>query len=119
MGTSEREVPMFGFLGLFTFLVVVALTLNLPLLLLLVLGLRRRLPRQVCAALVGVGFAAAAGYMLWRIEWFDVWRHGMPPIGYLISLYVPYLSVIGAIGYTIGHAIAPKRRPSPRIVAES
>jgi hypothetical protein len=92
-------------------LLAVAVVFNLPLLLLL-LALRRRLPRQVCGALVGLGFAVAVAYIMWRIEWFDVWRHGFPSVGYLVSAYVPHMSVCGVIGYAIGYAIG-RKGPGP------
>jgi hypothetical protein len=97
-----------------TFLLVVAVALNLPLLL-LTLILRGGIPRQVCAALVGGGFAAAVAYMIWRIEWFDVWRHGTPAVSYLLTAFVPYVGAFGVVGYSIGHAIAGKARESESV----
>lgn len=97
------------FISFLTFLLLVAAALNLPLLL-LTLTLRRRLPRQVCAVLVGGGFAIAVAYTIWRIEWFGVWRHGTPSMGYLSTAFLPYMSAFGVIGYSIGHSIAGKAR---------
>ena len=100
---------MFGFLSVLTFLLVVTVTLDLPLLL-LTLGLRRVWPRQVCAALVGARFAGAVGYAIWRLEWNDVWRHGIPSVGYMVAVFVPYLSVFGALGFALGRAMTIKDR---------
>ena len=51
---------------------------------------RRRLAPSVVRGLLAEGFAAAAIYMIWRIEWFDVWRHGVPPVGYMLTAFGPY-----------------------------
>jgi hypothetical protein len=90
-------------------LLAVTVVFNLPLLLLL-LVLRRRVPRQVCGALVAAGFSIAVAYIIWRIEWFDVWRHGVPSVGYLLTVYLPSMSTFGVIGYATGYVIARKRQ---------
>ena len=35
---------------------------------------------------------------LWAVEWFDVWRHGIPSLSYLLELYLPWLVAVGAVG---------------------
>jgi hypothetical protein len=50
------------------------------------------------------------------MEWFDVWRHGIPPVGYIITAYTPYTAALGFIGWFIGGLIA---RPTRRGLATS
>jgi H+/Cl- antiporter ClcA len=70
--------------------------------------LRRRISRPVGCALLAAAFASVTTYTLWRIEWFDVWRHGVPPLSYLL-IYAVYGSVFGAIGWFLARAILPGR----------
>ena len=69
---------------------------------------RRRISRPVGCALLAAAFASVSTYTLWRIEWFDVWRHGVPPLSYLL-IYACYASVFGAIGWFLARAILPRR----------
>jgi hypothetical protein len=85
-----------GFLTLYTYLLFTALLYNAPLLLV-------------------VGFAAAAIYMIWRIEWFDVWRHGVPPVGYMLTAFGPYSASVAAAGWGLGALVVPRARVAPRI----
>jgi hypothetical protein len=90
-----------GFLISFAgFLFVNALLLNAPVVLVLWLARRRITPRPA-RVLLASGFAAATFYMLYRIEWFDVWRHGMPSLTYLASGYLPWVALAGAAGWAI------------------
>jgi hypothetical protein len=62
-------------------------------------------------SLIAASFGASAGYMLWRIEWFDIWRHGTPPLSYLVG-YVPYIGAFAAIRWLLAGAVLgrPTRR---------
>lgn len=90
----------------FSFLLVTALVYNAPLILIVRLA-RNRLGRLVSRSLIATGFAVSIGYWLWRVEWNDVWRHGVPPASYLFSVYVPYLAGFAAAGWVVGTLIAP------------
>ena len=102
---------LIGFLTLYTFLLATALLFNAPLVL-IVLAVRRRIapaPRGLLAA----GFAAAAIYMIWRMEWFDVWRHGIPSAGYMLTAFGPYSAAVAATGWALG-ALMSRARVAPR-----
>ena len=90
-----------------------ALAINAPLILVLVV-IRRRLLRRTSAGIVALGFAAAASYMLWRMEWFDVWRHGIPSIDYVLTAFGPYAAGTGAVGWWLGGRIVPRERAGQR-----
>jgi hypothetical protein len=104
-----------NFLNLFTFFIAFAVVVNVPFLL-IAFFLRKRLERRIIRAMLAVGFAFATAYLLWRMEWFDVWRHGIPPVGYIITAYTPYTAALGFIGWFIGGLIA---RPTRRGLATS
>ena len=73
-----REMyPMASECPRYTLLLGAALVYNAPLLL-IAAATRRRLPRNMARSLIAMGFAAAAVYTIWKMEWFDVWRHGRP-----------------------------------------
>ena len=72
---------------------------NVPLIVLLGIA-RNRIDRRVIRALVACGFAVATMFTLWRLEWFDVWRQGVPGVTYLL-FYVPYVAGAAAIGWVI------------------
>lgn len=90
------------------FLLLSALMLNLPLL--AVLLLTRRLGRRASAAAVSAGFVLATAVVLWQIEWFDVWRLGVPSAGYIVRAYLPFLAGAALVGWMIGGAIGRRRR---------
>jgi hypothetical protein len=96
-----------GPLPILTYLLVVALVFNTPLVILCLLG-RRWLNPTLIRVLIATGFAATTGYVIWRMEWFDMWRHGMPRASYLLGAYVPYVAVYGGIGWFIGSRVAPE-----------
>jgi hypothetical protein len=97
-----------GPLPILTYLLVVAVVFKTPLVILCLLAPRWLAP-LVVRMLIAIGFAAASGCVIWRIEWFDLWRQGMPPVGYLLTVYAPYVAVYGGIGWFIGSRIAPGR----------
>ena len=98
-----------GPLLFFFILLIVALIVNAPAIL-LVLLLRNRMDRRYANVLLASGFAAATAYFIWRIEWFDVFRHGMPPVGYFLGAFFPYMTVLGAVGWFLGTLITPRTR---------
>ena len=70
---------------------------------------RRRISRPAGCALLAAAFASVTTYTLWRMEWFDVWRHGVPPLSYLL-VYACYASVFGTIGWFLARTILPSPR---------
>ncbi len=98
-----------GLLTLYTFLLATALLFNAPLVL-IVLAVRRRMAPGAARGLLAAGFAAAAIYMIWRMEWFDVWRHGIPSVGYMLTAFGPYTTAVAAAGWGLGALIVPRVR---------
>jgi preprotein translocase subunit Sec61beta len=68
-------------------LVANALIFNAPLLIAARLARERLHPLAPRLALA-VGFALATAYRLWDMEWFDVWRHGVPSVRYMLVAYL-------------------------------
>jgi hypothetical protein len=93
-------------MAFFTYLLITALVYNAPLILVVRIT-RDRIGPRASRILIATGFAAATGYTLWRVEWYDVWRHGMPSAYYLLSVYVPFLSGYAAVGWLFGTLVAP------------
>jgi hypothetical protein len=94
-----------GFLISFAgFLFLNALLLNAPVALVLWLA-RRRIALRTAQTVLACGFAAATFYMLYRMEWFDVWRHGMPSLASLAAGYLPWVAAAGAAGWAIAGRI--------------
>jgi hypothetical protein len=52
-------------------------------------------------------FAAAMAHFIWRVEWFDVLRWGIPSFR-LLAVYAAYVSVAGAIGWFLAVLVTPK-----------
>jgi len=48
-------------------------------------------------------------YMLWTMEWFDVWRHGVPPARYLLRAYLPLILALGSAGWLVGGLVVRER----------
>ena len=74
-------------------------------------GLARsnRLGSLMSRSLIALGFAGSTAYWLWSIERNDMWRHGAPPVHYLLTLYGPYLIGYAAVGWLIATFIVPSR----------
>jgi hypothetical protein len=116
------DQPLFGnnpavryvvvWLEMLTFLLGVAVLLSAPLLL-VIFALRRWIPRTAARALLASSFAAAVAYQIWRMEWFDVWRHGFPGTSYLLTAFAPYMLVFGWLGWCVG-GLVYRRTPWPR-----
>ena len=100
---------LFGLLFFSVILTGWALLWNAPLIAALVL-LRRRLTAMVPRLLLAAGFCASAWWLLYRLEWFDVWRHGVPNLRYLARAYIPYGILLAAIGWFAGSIVVPRRR---------
>ncbi|HTV02717.1 MAG TPA: hypothetical protein VMF13_19355 [Luteitalea sp.] len=69
---------------------------------------RGRISRRILPAASAVACATGVSYALYRVEWFDVWRHGVPPLTYLAG-YAPYVLVAGLVGWCVGSLIMPRR----------
>jgi hypothetical protein len=103
-------MPILGFLLFWS------LVLSAPVMLALLVA-RRRINRAAGCALLAVSFAAASSYKIWQMEWFDVWRHGVPGVSLLV-IYGLYAAVYGAIGWFIARAIL-RSGPSVRRIRET
>ncbi len=86
---------------LFGGLAASAFIFNAPLLIAVRLA-RRRLHPMVPRVTLSLGFALATAYRLWEMEWFDVWRHGAPALGYVLRAYVPWVVALGVAGWFVG-----------------
>jgi hypothetical protein len=68
-------------------------------------------------------FAAAAGlamwgeWMLFQMEWFDLWRHGIPGFHYWLTTLLPYGLAFGSAGAVIGSALVRDERGEPAMNA--
>ena len=71
-----------------------------------VLWLRRRIARPTGAIIVGLSFAVVAAVLFWRIEWFDIYRHGVPRLGYIVGSMGPVVLMLGLIGGGVGAILA-------------
>jgi hypothetical protein len=98
-----------GMLMLLVILTAAAIVLNSPLLVLLVVA-RHRMNPLTTRALVAIGFAVASAYFIWRMEWFDVYRHGIPSPFYMLTSIVPYTLIVGLTGWLLGMCITPRQR---------
>lgn len=114
----QRGVPMrfmigslFGSLLLGSLLLAAAIVFNVPLLVAARLA-RKRLRPLVSRLALATGFALAAAYVLWTMEWFDVWRHGVPPLRYVLSAYLPWVAALAVAGWFAGGLILRQRRPA-------
>ena len=80
------------------YLLALSLLYNAPLIVVLWIA-RNRIAPSIARGLAALGFASATAYTLWRLEWFDVWRHGVPPLSYLVTTFVPYLGIFAVLGW--------------------
>src|SRR5688572_11273845 len=86
-------------------LLVPTVLLNIPLLA-VAFAARRRLQPRVISVMVSGGFVAVGGWCIRKLEWYDVWRHGMPAGSYLLTGYLSYLRALGCIGWLVGRLIS-------------
>jgi hypothetical protein len=103
---TEIAMRWFAAVPFFSFLLITAFLYNAPLILIVRLA-RTRLGRIASRSLIATGFAVSTGYWLWRVEWFDIWRHGPPAARYLLFVYAPYLAGAAALGWLVGTFIVP------------
>jgi len=96
---------------LWAFLLVWSFVLSAPVILVVIVA-RRRISRRTGCTLLAVAFGAAAAYALWRIEWFDVWRHGTPALSQLF-IYACYSAAFGTIGWSLARAMLPNTPGHP------
>lgn len=75
------------------------------------LFVRTRLDPRSSGLMLAAGFFAASVYVLWRMEWFDVWRHGIPPANYVLKSMGPYATPVALAGWLLGVRIGPWRSP--------
>jgi hypothetical protein len=75
---------------------------------------RRRIQRRIASGLLALAFACATAFSLWRMEWFDVWRHGVPPVSYMLAAYSPWLTVFGVLGWITGSLIVRRSQLTTR-----
>jgi hypothetical protein len=92
---------------------VAVLCANLPTLAALTL-LAPRLPRTALRAVAAVSFLLTGEWIVYRIEWSDVWRHGVPPLGYWATVVVPFGLACAVAGFLVAGALResdPAERP--------
>ena len=80
-----------------------------PLALLLFL-VRRWIHPLVPRVVLAIACSAATTYSFYRMEWFDIWRHGWPSIEYVLEVYAPYTLLFAGTGWLLGSLIAPKEK---------
>jgi hypothetical protein len=106
-----RAIP--GLLWFAAMLFTAGLVLTLPVWGALWLA-RRRLDR-VAAGIVGAVVLLAWGeWSTYRMEWFDVWRHGNPGLRYWMTTVVPTGVAWAAAGAVLGSAIGGRDRRRKR-----
>jgi len=77
----------------------------------LVVLARRCVHRRIAGGVVALTFGCATALLMWRMEWFDVWRHGVPSIRYMLAAYGPTLVVFAVFGWVTGSFIARSAEP--------
>jgi hypothetical protein len=64
--------------------------------------------RLLVRAATAILFAAATAYGIWRVEWFDSFRWGIPGPRLLI-VYAGYVAAFGTIGWFLAVLVTPRR----------
>lgn len=95
---------LIGFLSLLIFLAIAALPVGMAALILVWIG--RGLSVTSAKLLTALAFTVGPAYAMWRMEWFDVWRHGIPSLSYIVTGYAPYLACFAAVGWFAGSKVA-------------
>jgi hypothetical protein len=101
---------LLGFISVLAFLAVAALPAGLAALVLLWFA-RRRLSPPVAKIFAATAFTIGPAYALWRMEWFDVWRHGTPSLAFMVQAYGPYLAFFAAAGWLAGGRLSTFQWP--------
>lgn len=91
---------------------VVGLVLNLPLLMALRVARHRVSPRAARWA-AAIGMACWGEWMLFRMEWFDVWRHGAPGLGYWLTTLAPWGVAWAGAGAVVGGGLVRTQLGGP------
>jgi hypothetical protein len=108
----------FHLLSLYLFFLAHALAWN-ALLLAAIWLFRRRVPELAAKIATALTFCGATAWLLWKMEWFDVWRHGVPPVSYLITGYVPWLATVGTGGWFLAALVMQPRAGGRRLRGQS
>lgn len=96
---------LLGSLGLAVFLGVAALPVGvLTLALIRIAG--GHLSTGAAKLLGALAFTVGPAYAMWRMEWFDVWRHGIRSLSYLVTVYTPYLACFAVVGWFAASRLA-------------
>lgn len=83
---------------------VVGLVVNLPLFTLLRLA-RQRVPLGAARSVAAIGMACWGEWRLFQMEWFDVWRHGVPGARYWMTTLLPWGVAWACAGAVIGGSL--------------
>lgn len=67
--------------------------------------------RMWIRAATATAFATAMVNFIWRVEWFDVFRWGMPTLDLLV-VYACYVAAAGAIGWVLAAAFTARNTSS-------
>jgi hypothetical protein len=67
------------------------------------------LARMALRMVLAMVFALLTSYALYRMEWFDAWRHGWPDPRNL-SVYAAYAAIAAGLGWGLASLLAPKRQ---------
>ena len=84
---------------------VAGVVINVPLLTGLRLA-RHRVPLRAARWAAAIGFAAWGEWILFKMEWFDVWRHGVPGLSYWLFTLVPWGVAWASAGAVLGGTLA-------------
>lgn len=90
-------------------LAAVVCLFNLPLMSALRLS-RGRVHRTFAPAVLSASFAVTTAWLLWTLEWTDVYRLGMPSFGYLFRTMLVYVIGLAIAGWFIGRRIGRRTR---------
>jgi hypothetical protein len=100
---------LFGFLSLLIFLSIAALPIG-AVTLALIWFAGGRISTTTAKLIGAFAFTVGPAYALWRMEWFDVWRHGTPSLSYLVTAYPPYLVGFAVLGWFAASRVARAAR---------
>ena len=84
---------------------VAGVVMNVPLLTAVRLA-RHRIPLRAARWAAAIGFAAWGEWILYKMEWFDVWRHGVPGLSYWLFTLVPWGVAWASAGAVLGGTLA-------------
>ena len=93
-------------------LFLTGLAVNLPLLTMLRLT-RTHVPVRAARVAAAAGLVAWAEWALFQMEWFDVWRHGVPGPAYWLTTLVPWGAAFASAGAVLGGAVVTARGGEP------